>query len=204
MKLIGSLNSPFVRKVRVFMAEKKLEHELIIDDVWAADNIIQKHNPLGKVPCLLMDDNSTMFDSRVIVEYLDTLSPVGRLIPTNGRERAAVKGWEAIADGIIEAAVNIFVENNLRPEPLRSPDFVKRQEQKIINAVACMHEWLGSQSYCMGVNLSLADIAVGCALAYLDLRFAHINWRDGHENLATLYTKLAERPSFINTQPVAN
>lgn len=200
MKLIGSLTSPFVRKVRVVMAEKKLEHELLIDDVWAADNITQEHNPLGKVPCLIMDDNSTLFDSRVIVEYLDTLSPVGRLIPQNGRERAAVKCWEAIGDGVTEAAVNIFVETNRREEHLRSDDFIKRQEQKIINAVESMHKSLGKQPYCMGVNLSLADISVGCALAYLDRRFDYLNWRDGHENLANLYAKLAERQSFINTQ----
>lgn len=203
MKLIGSLTSPFVRKVRVVMAEKKLEHELIIDNVWVPDNIIQNHNPLGQIPCLIMDDSSTLFDSRVIVEYLDTLSPVGRLIPQNGRERVAVKCWEATADGILTAAVNIFIENNHREEHQRSQDFIQRQELKIVNAVKSMHEWLGDQSYCMGVNLSLADIAVGCALGYLDLRFAHIDWRAGHDNLAKLYAKLAERPSFINTQAPA-
>src|SRR5690606_9648728 len=91
MKLIGSLTSPYVRKVRVFMAEKKLDYEFLLENVWADDTQIQQHNPLGKVPCLLMDDHGSLFDSRVIVEYLDTLSPVGRLIPQPGRERAAVK-----------------------------------------------------------------------------------------------------------------
>src|SRR5690606_3123868 len=84
MKLIGSLTSPYVRKVRVVMAEKKLEYDFVVEDVWAQDTSIQIHNPLGKVPCLLMDDNGSLFDSRVIVEYLDTLSPVGRLIPQQG------------------------------------------------------------------------------------------------------------------------
>jgi glutathione S-transferase len=88
MKLIGSLTSPYVRKVRVVMAEKKLDYEFVLENVWAEDTQIQAHNPLGKVPCLLMDDNGSLFDSRVIVEYLDTLSPVGRLIPQQGRDRA--------------------------------------------------------------------------------------------------------------------
>ena len=105
MKLIGSLTSPFVRKVRVVMAEKKLDYQFVDDNVWAADTAIGESNPLGKVPCLVMEGAEAMFDSRVIVEYLDTLSPVGKLSPTLGRERAEVKTWEALADGLMEAAV---------------------------------------------------------------------------------------------------
>ena len=100
MKLIGSLASPYVRKVRVVMAEKKLDYTFILENVWSPDTTIQQANPLGKVPCLIMEDGGAMFDSRVIVEYLDTLTPVGKLIPTQGRERAGVKCWEALADGV--------------------------------------------------------------------------------------------------------
>ena len=96
MKLIGSLASPYVRKVRVVMAEKKLDYELVLEDVWSADTTIFQSNPLGKVPCLVMEDGGAMFDSRVIVEYLDTMSPVGKLIPVAGRERASIKVWEAL------------------------------------------------------------------------------------------------------------
>ena len=105
MKLIGSITSPFVRKVRVVMAEKKLDYQFVDENVWAAETTIGESNPLGKVPCLVMEGAEAMFDSRVIVEYLDTLSPVGKLIPTMGRERAEVKTWEALADGLMEAAV---------------------------------------------------------------------------------------------------
>ena len=91
MKLIGSPASPYSRKVRVVMAEKKLDYQYVIDDVWAADCAIVESNPLGKVPCLVMEGGEAVFDSRVIVEYLDTLSPVGKLIPAQGRERAEVK-----------------------------------------------------------------------------------------------------------------
>lgn len=201
MKLIGSLTSPYVRKVRVVMAEKKLDYELVLDDVWADDAQIQEYNPLGKVPCLIMDDQGRLFDSRVIVEYLDTLSPVGRLIPQHGRERAATKCWEAIADGILDAAVAIRIENTRRPAELRHDAWIQRQHQKIIAALDSMDATLGDEPFCMGVNLSLADIAVGCALAYVDLRFPELDWREKHGNLARLYEKLETRPSFVNTRP---
>src|SRR5580698_4028192 len=105
MKLIGSLSSPYVRKVRIVMAEKKIEYKLELEDVWAPETKISEFNPLGKVPCLVMEDGESLFDSRVICEYLDTLTPVGKLIPPSGRERAEVKCWEALADGVLDAAI---------------------------------------------------------------------------------------------------
>ncbi|MYN14738.1 glutathione S-transferase [Pusillimonas sp. TS35] len=201
MKLIGSLTSPFVRKVRVVMAEKKLDYEFVLENVWAEDTHIQAHNPLGKVPCLLMDDSGSLFDSRVIVEYLDTLSPVGRLIPQPGRDRAAVKCWEAIADGVLDAAVAINIELNRRPAHLRSDDWVARQRGKISAALDSMDKSLDDQPFCMGVNFSLADVAVGCALGYLDLRFPDLDWRSQYANLRRLDEKLQDRPSFSTTKP---
>ena len=201
MKLIGSLTSPYVRKVRVVMAEKKLDYEFVLEDVWAEDSQIHAHNPLGKVPCLLMDDNGSLFDSRVIVEYLDTLSPVGRLIPQQGRDRAATKCWEAIADGVLDAAVAIHIEVHRRPVELRSQAWIDRQYKKITIALESMDKSLDDQPFCMGVNLSLADVAVGCALGYLDLRFGDLNWRAHYANLQRLYEKLEARPSFVSTQP---
>lgn len=203
MKLIASLTSPYVRKVRVVMAEKKLEYELILDDVWADDTITPDYNPLGKVPCLIMDDHGRLFDSRVIVEYLDTLSPVGRLIPQNGRDRAAVKCWEAIADGILDAAIIIRTEITQRPETLRSQEWIDRQMGKITASLQSMDDTLGDQSFCMNNVFTLADIAVGCTLGYLDYRYPEIDWRAKHPNLARLYEKLASRPSFENTAPPA-
>jgi glutathione S-transferase len=97
MKLIASLTSPYVRKVRIVMAEKRLDYQLELEDFWASDRILQS-NPLGKVPCLVMEGGEAVFDSRVIVEYVDTLSPVGKLIPERGRERAEVRTWEALGD----------------------------------------------------------------------------------------------------------
>ena len=200
MKLIGSLTSPYVRKVRIVMAEKKLDYQLELESVWSPDTKIQKYNPLGKVPCLVMEDGGALFDSRVIVEYLDTLSPVARLLPQSGRERAAVKCWEAIADGVLDAGVMV-VRERLRPEAQQSAEWIERQYGKLHTSLEAMDKSLGDHQHCMGINYTLADIAVGCALGYMDLRFADLNWRANHANLARLFDKLAARQSFIDTAP---
>ena len=202
MKLLGSLTSPYVRKVRIVMAEKKLDYQLVLEDVWASDAIV-KANPLGKVPCLVMEGGEAVFDSRVIVEYVDTLSPVGRLIPTNGRERAEVRTWEALGDGLIDAAILARLEQTWagRSDEQRCPAWTDRQMGKVDAAIKAMARGLGEKPFAAGIHLSLADIAVGCALGYLDFRFPQIDWRGPHPNLARLAEKLAQRPSFIDTLP---
>lgn len=201
MKLIGSLSSPYVRKVRIVMAEKKLDYELILENVWAPDTKIQQSNPLGKVPCLIMEDGGAMFDSRVIVEYLDTLTPVGKLIPPNGRERAEVKCWEALADGVTDAAVLVRLEKTLRPTEQQSPEWIARQMTKVTAGLKAMSAGLKDTPYCTGTHYTLADVAVGCTLGWISFRFPEIAWRDDHPNLAKLFDKLSERPSFKETLP---
>lgn len=203
MKLIGSAASPYVRKVRVVLAEKRLDYQFVLEDVWAADTTISNSNPLGKVPCLIMEGGEAMFDSRVIVEYLDTLSPVGKLIPQQGRERAEVKTWEALADGVMDAGVLWRLEATWagRNDGERSAAWIERQRTKVEEGVAAMSKGLGDKPFCSGIHLSLSDIAVGCTLGWLDLRFPEIDWRGDHANLAKLYDKLMLRPSFIDTKP---
>lgn len=203
MKLIGSATSPYVRKVRIVMAEKKLDFQLVLEDVWAADTTISASNPLGKVPCLVMEGGEALYDSRVIVEYLDTLSPVGKLIPSQGRERAEVKTWEALADGLMDAALLARMEATWsgRSDAQRSDAWIERQMGKIDAALKAMSTSLGDKAFCSGIHLSLSDVAVGCALAYLDLRFEEIAWRQAHPNLAKLQEKLLLRPSFADTEP---
>lgn len=200
MKLLGSLTSPFVRKVRVVMVEKKLDFEFVLEDVWSAESQIQAFNPIGKVPCLVTEDGSSLFDSRVIVEYLDSISPVGRLLPQGNRDRIATKHWEAIGDGLLDAGVAIVIERR-RPEHLRSADWIDRQAQKIIGALNLMEDRLDAHHFCMGVNFSLADVSVGCSLGFLDFRMPELNWRENHPHLAALYERLAARPSFATTVP---
>jgi glutathione S-transferase len=203
MKLLGSTSSPYVRKVRVVMAEKKLDYAFVIEDVWAADTTISQSNPLGKVPCLIMEGAEALFDSRVIVEYLDTLSPVGKLIPTVGRERAEIKTWEALADGLLDAALLARLEATWdgRTKAQRSQAWIDRQLGKIDTTVKAMSKGLGEKPYCGGIHLTLADIAVGCALGYLDFRFPELDWRADHPNLVRLFEKLMLRPSFADTVP---
>ncbi|MBE7367396.1 glutathione S-transferase N-terminal domain-containing protein [Ramlibacter pallidus] len=203
MKLIGSLSSPYVRKVRVVMAEKKLDYQFVEEDVWSADTAIMHSNPLGKVPCLVMEGGEALFDSRVIVEYLDTLSPVGKLIPAVGRERAEVKTWEALADGVLDALVSARLEAHWsgRTKEQRSDAWIERQLAKTQSSLKAMSQGLGDKPFCAGIYLSLADIAVGCALGYLEFRFKDIDWRSPYPNLAKLYEKLVQRPSFAETMP---
>ncbi len=204
MKLIGSLTSPYVRKVRIVMAEKKLDFQLVLEDVWGSDAILES-NPLGKVPCLVMEGSDALFDSRVIVEYIDTLSPVGRLMPERGRERAEVRTWEALADGVLDASILARLEMTWkgRSDGERSQAWVDRQLSRVDAAVAAMSRGLAAKPWCTGIHMSLADIAVGCALGYLDFRFPQIDWRSDHANLAKLATKLFARQSFIDTSPTA-
>jgi glutathione S-transferase len=202
MKLIGSPTSPYVRKVRIVLAEKKLDYQYELEDPWASDALL-KLNPLGKVPCLVLEGREAVFDSRVIVEYLDTRSPVGRLIPEASRERTEVRTWEALADGVLDAAILARLELTW---PARSPQqrcnaWAERQMSRVDAALQSMAGALKDHAWCSGTHLSLADIAVGCALGYLDFRFPERDWRNLYPNLDRLYIKLAARLSFIDTAP---
>ncbi len=203
MKLIGSVTSPYVRKVRIVMAEKKLDYQFVTEDVWSDQTTIHSDNPLGKVPCLIMEGHEAVFDSRVIVEYLDTLSPVGKLIPPGGRERAEVKTWEALADGLLDAALLARMEAvwTKRADSERSQAWIDRQMDKIDHALKAMSHGLGDKAFCSGIHLSLSDIAVGCAVGYLDFRFPQLDWRSAHPNLHKLYDKLSQRQSFSDSLP---
>jgi glutathione S-transferase len=201
MRLIGSLSSPYVRKARIVLAEKKIDYKLELENVWAADTNIHASNPLGKVPCLVMEEGAAMFDSRVICEYVDTLSPVGKLIPATGRERVEVRCWEALGDGVLDASVAIRLEHTLREPAMRSQSWIERQKHKIDDALVAISNGLAAKPWCVGNHYTLADIAVGCALGYLDFRMPELNWRELHPNLEKHYAKLSQRQSFIDTVP---
>ncbi|MCE1162131.1 MAG: glutathione S-transferase N-terminal domain-containing protein [Thiomonas sp.] len=203
MKLIGSLTSPYVRKVRITLAEKKIDAKWEEENVWSEATQIGRSNPLGKVPCLVLDDGEAIFDSRVIVEYLDTLTPVGKLIPAGGRERAEVRTWEALADGVMDAAATARLEQTWpgRTDDQRSPAWIARQLGKVEAGVKAMSHGLGDKPFCCGNHLTLADIAVGASLGYVVFRFPDMGWQQQYPNLAKLYDKLMQRPSFRDTAP---
>ncbi|KMN80021.1 MULTISPECIES: glutathione S-transferase [unclassified Chromobacterium] len=202
MKLIASLTSPYARKVRIVLAEKKIDCPLEEDVPWNADTRVGDYNPLGKVPVLELDDGSTLYDSRVIAEYLDNISPVSRILPQENRLLIATRRWEALADGIVDAAVAIVLEKR-RPDDKQMPEAIARQRGKIDRGLAALAADLADRQWCNGVSYSLADIAVGACLGYLDFRFPEIDWRDSHPNLASLLERLMTRPSFADTLPPA-
>ena len=200
MKLIGSLASPFVRKARIAFLEKKIDIELALEDVWSPESTLQSLNPVGKVPTLVLDDGSVFYDSSVIVEYADTLSPVGHLIPSSGKERAIVKTWEALADGILEAAVLTRRERTWGPRGQNiSQEWINRQLSKISVGLKTISDNLGSNTWCYNNQFGLADIAVGTVCGYLLFRFPEIKWQDEFPNLSAFYEKLSQRQSFKDT-----
>lgn len=203
MKLIGSLTSPYVRKVRIVFSEKKVDVDHVLENVWAPDTKITQTNPLGKVPCLVLDDGGVIYDSRVIAEYADGLSPVSKLIPIDTRDRASVKTWEALSDGIMDAGILARLELTLRPAEQQSKAWVDRQMGKIETALRQMSEELGENAWCHGNQMTLADIAVGCAVGYLLFRYPDVQWQKQYPNLDRLYQKLMLKTSFIETAPPA-
>ena len=203
MKLLGSVPSPYTRKVRVVLAEKRIECDFETVDVAPADNPVNAHNPLGKVPALLLDDGSALYDSRVIVEFLDNVSPISRLIPEDNRERVAVRRWEALADGSLDAGLLVRYES-LRPKKEQSQAWTEKQAGKLRRGLATIAAELGDRPWCHGERYTLADIAVGCCLGWVEIRKpAGIEWRAEYANLARHFDKLMERPAFADTAPKA-
>jgi len=200
MKLIGSYASPFVRKARIVLAEKRIEYEFVVDNPNDAASRVSDFNPLGKVPVLVTDDGANIYDSSVIVEYLDTVSPVGRLIPEPGRQRIQVKRWEALADGLMDAAVLSVLEGR-RPAEQQSREWIERQGRKVSQGLRAASLDLAERTWCAGDSYTLADIALGCALGYLNFRFAGLDWRTQYPNLKRHAGKLFKRAPFEATEP---
>jgi glutathione S-transferase len=201
MKLLGTPVSPYTRKVRVLLAEKRIACEFEPVDIAAADSPVNAVNPLGKVPTLVLEDGTALFDSRVIVEFLDGLSPTPRLIPEDGRERVLVRRWEALADGALDAGVLIRYES-LRPEGERSAAWIEKQKGKLERALARMAAELGERAWCHGERYTLADIALGCCLGWVEFRRpAGLEWRGRYPNLARHYDRLMQHPAFSETAP---
>lgn len=200
MKLLGTLTSPYARKARIVLAEKKIDYDWVIDSPNGADSAVPGHNPLARIPVLVLDDGSAIFDSPVIVEYLDNISPNNKLFPQPNRERVEVKRWEALADGVLDAAVAIRLES-LRPAGERSAKWMADNRKVIDAALAFMAREYDDKTWCMGTHFTFADAAVGCALGYLLFRFPEIAWQEQYPNLARLHDKLMQRPSFADTVP---
>ncbi|MDI1297695.1 glutathione S-transferase N-terminal domain-containing protein [Methylotenera sp.] len=209
MKLLYTINSPYARKVRIVAAEKHIEVTLQEVVLSAPDCPVKQHNPLGKVPVLVLPDGDSLYDSRVIVEYLDNRTPLAHLIPQDLNAKVKVRRWEALADGICDAAVATMLEQRKSAEK-QDAAFTERQWTKVISGLKALNEDLGKaegvgkSNWCVNGTFSLADIAVGCMLGYLNLRFSSvINLAAEYPNLERLQLALLKRPSFKGSMPVA-
>ncbi|HEU4922241.1 MAG TPA: glutathione S-transferase N-terminal domain-containing protein [Burkholderiales bacterium] len=201
MKLLASLASPYTRKVRIVLAEKKIDCDVELVDVAPVDNPVNRHNPLGKIPTLLLDDGTALYDSRVIVEFLDGKSPISRLIPDDLRDRVAVRRLEALADGVLDAGLLVRYES-LRAENERSQAWTDKQLARMKRGMAQMASEVAERPWCHGERYSLADIALGCCLGWLDFRKpGGVDWLAEYPGLAKHYEKLKARPAFADSAP---
>jgi len=198
MKLYGSLTSPYVRKARILIREKDLACEFVVADAWAADSPIPALNPLGKVPVLALDNGALLFDSPVIVEYLDA-HKAPALLPAAGDARWEMLRWQALADGILDAVVVRLLESR-RPVAQQSSDNLRRQEEKVARSLEYIARRLSNGPWLMSDRFTLADLAIGVALEYTDFRYPH-DWRRRHPRLGSWLAGIGARPSFIETLP---
>jgi glutathione S-transferase len=195
MKLLGTPTSPYVRKVQLVLLEKNIPHEYLIDPPREPGSLVVRVNPLGRIPALILDDETCVFDSPVIAEYADSLNDNPILIPRdNALARMRVKRWEALADGIMDSAFTVRGER-LRPEEKQAPDTITLHNNAISRALDFASRQLGNDSWTNGLAVSLGDLALFAALVYLDLRQPERDWRSLHPNLASLFDQIAERPS---------
>jgi len=202
MKLIIARPSPYARKARIALLEKGIPFETVVENPWLPETKVPAANPLGKVPALILDDGSVVHDSKVIIEYLETLPALPALVPAEPRLRVAHKQIEAIADGVCDAVVLITLEN-ARPLPLRSADWIERQRNKVVAAIAELSRLLGDRDWFTDAGFGLAEIATVCALDYIDLRYPSYQWRADARNLERLHARLSARSSFAETKPAA-
>lgn len=199
MKLLGTNTSPYVRKVRLVLLEKNIPHTYLVDPPREPGSRVARANPLGRIPALILDDETCVFDSPVIAEYADTLNDTPILIPrSNALERMRVKRWEALADGIMDSAVVVRNET-LRPADRQDAGTLTRHNAAISRALAHAAKLLGEREWCEGATITLADLALVSALIYLSLRQAERDWRGAHPNLAAWFARVSERASVRAT-----
>ena len=202
MKLIIATPSPFARKARVVLREKNFAFEEIIDVPWNKDTLTKDFNPLGKIPILLQEDAEPLYDSTVIVQYLENLKQSPRMFPLDAKDHIQARLIEATSDGVCDAVVLIYLEHS-RSENLRSSAWIKRQEKKIYKGIEYLSDNLGNKKYFLGSDFTIAEVSTISCLEYLDLRFPKFDWRTKHPNLENYWQIHKDRKSFLETKPSA-
>jgi len=195
MKLIGSNTSPYVRKARLVLLEKNIPHTYVVDPPSDPNSEVYRVNPLGRIPALILDDKTCVFDSPVIAEYADTLNDTPILIPRqDALAKMRVKRWEALADGIMDSAIVVRNEQ-LRPQEKQDPNTLDLHNGAITRTLSYIADQLGNREWCEGNDITLADLALVSALCYLDLRQSERDWRGAHPSLAAWFKRISARQS---------
>ena len=199
MKLVYSPPSPFVRKVTTLIYHANLNDRIELIDVKTTALSVAEEaraaNPLGKIPVMILEDGNAMFDSRVITRYLDDFAG-SNLYPQD--KLYDILTLEALADGIMESAVSITYESKLRPQNEQSPSWMEAQWSKVLHAIKALDD---GQFQAMDSEMNMGQIAIACALGYLDFRHDARQWRSGHSNLASWNDKMMKLPALIKTIP---
>lgn len=201
-RLISATPSPYARKVRIQLAEKKIPFELITEVPWNNDTKTPQFNPLEKLPVLICDNGETVYESRYVNEWVEMQHPEPPLMPKEKNDVLLAKRFEILADGICDACVLVFWER-ARADAARSEEWTTRQLRKRDGGMREISRLLGDKVYCLGNNFSLADIAIGSMLGWLRVRMPEYEWREALTNLARLQDRLETRPSFRETVPYA-
>ena len=200
--MIIATPSPCERKVCVVLREKNVEFKEIVDVPLNRDTLTKILNPLGKIPILIEDGKEPLFDSKVIIQYLDNLVPNPLFYPESPIENVSAKLVEAAADGVSDALVLICLEN-VRQEKLRSSDWIDRQATKIYQGAKYLSDYLGTKQFYVGDHFTIADVSAFSCLEYLDLRFPKFNWKIKHPNLKNYWDIHKNRQSYLETKPEA-
>ena len=201
MQLLGSFTSPFSRKVRICLIEKGIPCTLVLEDGWDVNTKLHEINPLGKIPCLLPLNGHPIFDSSVIANYVDGMSSANPLLPQLSLDKARVRTFEALADGLLDAAILARREKISRPSVEQSEKWIERQISKVQASLQFLSHSIGDSEYCHLNTFTIADIAVACALDWLEFRLPEITWRTDYPNLDLYFSRLSLRPSFLSTDP---
>jgi len=198
MRLFGSLTSPYVRKARVLIREKQLPVEFVVEDPWAEDSPIVAKNPLSKVPVLEIAPEQYYFESSLVVHFLENVDGKS-LTPTDPQNYWQAQWWQALGNGIIDAAIQRIFETR-RPAEHQLQDRMEREAQRVRRAIALAEKSFQGGEYLLASRFTLADLVLGVALQYVDFRYPH-DWRASCPKLAVWHAGIAHRPSFEETVP---
>lgn len=201
-RLISATPSPYARKVRIALAEKAVPFVLLTEVPWDSTTTTPRYNPLEKLPILLLEDGTGVYESSYILEFLELKHPSPALVPTDADGRLAARKLEVLCDGVCDAVVLTFFERR-RPPKCQSAQWSARQRRKIEGGVREMARLVADREWAAGDRFGLGDIAVGTALGYLAVRFAEFEWATLYPALAAFSDRMEQRPSFATSRPIA-